>query len=85
MDSYNFKPQDIYNVGETGITIVQKHDRVVARCVAYHVGSVTSAERNTLVTFAFVANAIANVLPALFVFPRYCCLTISLHTSILTH
>ena len=31
MDRYEFEPQNIYNVDETGITTVHKHDRIVAR------------------------------------------------------
>lgn len=70
MDRHNFEPQDIYNADETGITTVQKPDRVVARRGAHQVGSVTSAERGTLITVAFAANAIGNVIPPFFVFPR---------------
>ncbi|CAG9137628.1 unnamed protein product [Plutella xylostella] len=70
MDRDNFGPQDIYNADETGITTVQKPNRVVARRGARQVGSVTSAERGTLVTVAFAGNAIGNVIPPFFVFPR---------------
>lgn len=70
MDRYKFEPQHIYNVDETGITTVQKPDRVVARRGARQVGSVTSAERGTLVTVAIAVNAIGNAIPPFFVFPR---------------
>ncbi|XP_031328877.1 uncharacterized protein LOC116159918 [Photinus pyralis] len=70
MDRDSFEPQDIYNMDETGVTTVQRPDRVVARRGIRQVGSVTSAERGTLVTIAFAANAIGNVIPPLFVFPR---------------
>jgi len=70
MDRYKFEPQQIYNTDETGITTVQKPDRVVARRGAQQVGSVTSAERSTLVTLAFAVNAIGNSFPPFFVFPR---------------
>lgn len=70
MDRHKFEPQDIYNVDETGVTTVQKPDRVVARRGIKQVGSVTSAERGTLVTLAFAVNAIGNVIPPFFVFPR---------------
>ncbi|XP_050549651.1 uncharacterized protein LOC118268371 [Spodoptera frugiperda] len=69
MDRHKFEPQDIYNADETGITTVQKPDRVVARRGAHQVGSVTLAERGKLVTVAFAANAIGNVIPPFFVFP----------------
>jgi hypothetical protein len=70
MDRYKFEPQNIYNTDETGITTVQKPDKIIARRGARQVGSVTSAERGTLVTVAFAVNAIGNVIPPFFVFPR---------------
>lgn len=70
MDRYKFEPQNIYNADETGITTVQKPDRIIARRGARQVGSVTSAERGTLVTIAFAVNAIGNAIPPFFVFPR---------------
>lgn len=70
MDRDHFEPQNIYNVDETGITTVQKPDRVVARRGARQVGALTSAERGTLVTQAFAVNAIGNSIPPVFVFPR---------------
>lgn len=70
MDRDHFEPQDIYNVDETGVTTVQKPDRVVARRGTRQVGAITSAERGTLVTLAFAANALGNAIPPMFVFPR---------------
>lgn len=70
MDRDHFEPQDIYNVDETGVTTVQKPDRVVARRGTRQVGALTSAERGTLVTLAFAANALGNAIPPMFVFPR---------------
>lgn len=70
MDRHTFEPQDIYNVDETGVTTVQKPDRVVAKRGTKQVGSVTSAERGTLVTLAFAVSALGNELPPMFVFPR---------------
>lgn len=70
MDREKFEPQNTYNVDETGITTVQKPDRVVARRGVRQIGSVTSAERGTLVTVAFAVNALGNVIPPLFIFPR---------------
>ncbi|XP_024941863.1 uncharacterized protein LOC112494517 [Cephus cinctus] len=57
-DRYKFEPQNIYNADKTGITTVQKPDRIIARRGARQVGSVTSVERSTLVTVAFAVNAI---------------------------
>ncbi|GBP41997.1 hypothetical protein EVAR_33801_1 [Eumeta japonica] len=73
MDRNHFEPQDIYNVDETGVSTIQKPDRVVTRCGTRQVGALTSAERGTLVTLAFAANALGNVIPPMFVFPRIRC------------
>ncbi|KAH9645944.1 hypothetical protein HF086_011406 [Spodoptera exigua] len=70
MDRDHFEPQDIYNFDETGVTTVQKPDRVVARRGTRQVAAITSAERRTLVTLAFAANALGNAIPPMFVFPR---------------
>ncbi|PZC71419.1 hypothetical protein B5X24_HaOG213482 [Helicoverpa armigera] len=70
MDRHPYEPQDIYNVDETGVTTVQKPDKVIARCGTRQVGAVTSAERGTLVTVAFAVNALGNTMPPFFIFPR---------------
>ncbi|KAJ8967719.1 hypothetical protein NQ314_002665 [Rhamnusium bicolor] len=55
---------------ETGITTVQKPDRVVARKGFKQIGQVTSAERGTLVTLAISVSARGNSTHPFFVFPR---------------
>lgn len=70
LDRYKFEAKDIYNVDETGVTTVQKPNRIVARRGTRQVGAVTSAERGTLVTVTVAANAIGNSIPPMFTFPR---------------
>lgn len=70
VDRYKFEPQDIYNVDEMGITTVQRPERIIARKGIKQVGSVTSAERGTLVTFCFAVSASGNSVPPMFLFPR---------------
>lgn len=70
LDRYKFAAQDIYNIDESGITTVQRPDKVVARRGTKQVGSVTSAERGTLVTIAVAVSAIGNCVPPIFIFPR---------------
>ncbi|GLV33249.1 hypothetical protein CBL_08417 [Carabus blaptoides fortunei] len=48
----------------------KKRDKVVAKRGSQQVGAFTSAERGTLVTVTFAANALGNAIPPLFVFPR---------------
>ena len=54
----------------TGVTTVQVPDRVVAQMGQKQVGSVTSAERGTLVTVALAGNAQGDLVPPFFIFPR---------------
>jgi len=62
---YHFKPQDIWNMNETGITTVQIPDKVVARKGYKQIGNV-STECGNLVTVACAVSAIGNqILPFL--------------------
>lgn len=70
LDRDKFEAKDIYNVDETGITTVQKPNRIIARRGTRQVGAMTSSERGTLVTVTVAANAIGNVFPPMFTFPR---------------
>jgi len=67
---YKFEGQDIYNLDETGITTVQRTEKVVASRGKKQIGAITSAERGTLVTMCLAVNAIGNFIPPMFVFPR---------------
>ena len=69
MDCHKFLAQDIPNIDETGCTTVQNPGRVVERGIK-QVASVTSAEREELVTVVNVVNANGSVLPPTFVFLR---------------
>ena len=50
MDKYNFDGSRIWNVDETGITTASKPSKIVASCGVKQIGSLTTAERGTLVT-----------------------------------
>ena len=67
---YNFGPQSIYNVDETGLTTVQNPCKVVAPKGIKQIGSITSAERGTLVTLCCAVNALGHAIPPMFIFPR---------------
>lgn len=69
LDRYKFEAKDIYNIDETGVTTVQKPNRVVARKGIRQVGALTSGERGTLVTVTIAINAIGNAIPPFFIFP----------------
>jgi len=67
---YKFEGQDIYNLDETGITTVQRTEKVVASRGKKQIGAITSAKRGTLVTMCLAVNAIGNFIPPMFVFSR---------------
>lgn len=70
LERFSFEAKDIYNTDETGITTVQKPDRIVTMKGTRRVGAITSAERGVLVTVAMAVNALGNAIPPFFVFPR---------------
>jgi hypothetical protein len=63
-------PGDILNMDETGITTVQKPDRIVARRGFKQTGRLVSAERGTLVTSAVAVSATGNTVPLFFHLPQ---------------
>lgn len=66
-----FPPHRVFNVDETGLTTVQsKTSKVFALKGRRQVGSMTSAERGVLSTFAICMSAGGNYVPPLIIFPR---------------
>ena len=71
VDEYSFTPNNIYNVDETGITTVQSRpSRIIAKRGRRQVGSLTSAERGTLVTVVICMSSTGSFIPPMFVWPR---------------
>ncbi|XP_026330952.1 uncharacterized protein LOC113238326 [Hyposmocoma kahamanoa] len=69
MDRYKFEPRDIWNIDETGVTTVQRPNKIICQRGIKQVGAVTSAERGRLVTVAVAINAQGGHIPPFFVFP----------------
>ena len=67
---YEFSPQDIYNIDETGITTVQSPGKVVSATGKRQVGSTSSQERGELTTLCCAISASGNHLPPFYIFPR---------------
>ena len=65
-----FKPERIWNVGETGCTTVQKPTKIIAATGSKQVGTIVSAERGQLVTGSCALNATGNSVPPIFIFQR---------------
>lgn len=68
---FQFPPTRIYNVDETGLSIVQsKIPKVLASKGKKQVGALTSAERGSLMTICLAMNAAGDFVPPLIIFPR---------------
>ena len=70
MDKYNFDGSRIWNVDETGITTASKPSKIVASCGVKQIGSLTTAERGTLVTICAAVSGSGQTIPPFLVFPR---------------
>ena len=64
------KPSQIFNADETGVTIVHKPSKVVARMGRRNVPSLTSADKGKTHTVLACVSASGQVLPPLMVYPR---------------
>jgi len=62
--------ENIYNVDETGFTVCQKSQKIVARKGKKNVGILSSAERGKTVTVVCCVSASGNYIPPMFVYPR---------------
>ncbi|KAJ4426296.1 hypothetical protein ANN_27109 [Periplaneta americana] len=68
---YNFEPSRVFNVDETGLSVVQsKIPKVVALKGKRQIGAITSAERGSLVTVVACMSAGGTYVPPMMIFPR---------------
>ena len=65
LNKYDIGPGSIWNMDETGVTTVQRPDRIVARRGRKQIGKITSQERGDLVTVAMAVSALGNHTPCL--------------------
>lgn len=71
MEKNSYPPDRIYNVDETGLSIVQsKVPSVIARKGKRQVAAISSAERGSLVTVVTCMSATGNFVPPMLIFPR---------------
>ena len=66
----NLTAARIYNIDESGINVVQKLSKVLAKKGKHQVGSITSQERGQNVTVICCMSAGGNFVPPGFIFPR---------------
>lgn len=68
---HNYPPDKIYNVDETGLTIVQsKVPKVIGRKGKRQIRVISSAERGSLTTIICSMNAVGTFILPLIIFPR---------------
>lgn len=68
---HKFHPDDIYNVDETGITIVPKNPSyIVSSRGKRQVGNLSEAERGETVSAEICMSATGKFMPLLLIFPR---------------
>lgn len=67
---FRVQSHNIWNMDETGITTVQKPNKVVAKRGRKQVGQITSTERGQLVTLVCAVSATGTYIPPFFIFPR---------------
>lgn len=71
LEKVNHDPTRIFNVDETGVTVVQsKMSKVLCMKGQKQVGGLSSAERGRLVTLVFCMSAAGLYVPPMFVYPR---------------
>ena len=63
------KPMQIYNVDETGITVVHKPNKVFTAVGRKHVYSLTSGERGKTRTVVVCVSASGHAYPPLLIYP----------------
>ena len=67
---YQFSPQDIYNLDQTGITTVRKPGNVVSTTGRKHVGATTSQHSEELTTLCGAISAAGTHIPPFYIFPK---------------
>ncbi|CAG4969864.1 unnamed protein product [Parnassius apollo] len=67
----NYTPNRIYNVDESGLTVVQtKILQVIGHKGKRQIASLTSAERGSLITIVIAMNVTGHFVPPYIIFPR---------------
>ncbi|XP_072378534.1 uncharacterized protein [Diabrotica undecimpunctata] len=71
LDEFQFPPENIYNMDESGLTTVQKRSqKIYASKGRKQVGALSSAERGLHITVVCAMNAIGTYVPPALIFPR---------------
>ena len=69
--AHDYPPSRIFNVDETGVTVVQKKQpKILALKGKRQIGALTAAERDSLITIVVCMSASGIFVPPLIIFPR---------------
>lgn len=68
--SRKIQPENIFNVDETGISICQKAQRIVAKKGKRSIGIMSSAEKGKNITVVCCVSASGFYVPPMFIYPR---------------
>jgi hypothetical protein len=69
-DQNNIDASRIYNMDETGLSTVQKPQKILPRKGKHQVGAITSGERGTITTCVCCMSASGNYVPPMLIFKR---------------
>lgn len=70
MSKYHFHPTRIFNVDETGITTVNRPNRIIGPKGQKQIGAATSGERGKNITVCCCMSASGSFTPSMFIYPR---------------
>lgn len=71
LDTHNFKPQQIFNVDESGLSnVAKRRAKIIAQKGRRQVGKLSSAEIGQNVTVTICFSAAGFYVPPLLIFPR---------------
>lgn len=70
MKKHQFSPSRIFNIDETGLSIVQKPRKIVAEKGVKQIGRITSAERGKNITMIGTISASGTFIPPFLIYPR---------------
>lgn len=77
-DKYNFSDDRIFNLDETGVTVVQKPTKIIAQKGKKQVGRITSLEKGNTTTLVVCVSASGTFIPPVAIFKR-----VRMHPSLL--
>ncbi|KAJ8912432.1 hypothetical protein NQ315_006098 [Exocentrus adspersus] len=70
LDRFQFSPDRVYNLDETGNSAVHNPPRVLAKKGQKQIGSLISGEHGVNITMIAAVNAVGNHVPPMLIFPR---------------